>query len=54
MEELLRTYAQYVSWFTEAIAITCIAVGALEAVVGMGRVAVSRRAHGTGHRPARP
>jgi uncharacterized membrane protein len=36
-----------VSWGCEAIAITCIAIGAVEAVVvGMLRLAFTRRAHG--------
>lgn len=46
MEELLRSYAQYVSWLAQAIAITTIAVGSLEAVVGMARLAVRRGADG--------
>ena len=46
MEELLRTYAQYVSWLAETIAITVIAIGSLEAVAGMLRVAFARRASG--------
>ena len=50
MEELLRIYAQYVAWLTEAIAITCIAVGAAEAVVGMVRVGFMRGGHGVERR----
>jgi uncharacterized membrane protein len=46
MEALLRDYAQYVAWFAEAIAITCIAVGALEAVVDMCRITFTRRVTG--------
>jgi uncharacterized membrane protein len=46
MDELLRTYAQYVSWLVEAIAITTIALGSLEAVVQMVRIAVTRRVTG--------
>jgi uncharacterized membrane protein len=47
VEELLRGYAQYVSWFTEAIAITCIAYGCLEAVVGVVRALLGREVRGT-------
>lgn len=50
MQELLRTYAQYVSWLAETIAITTIAIGSLEAVVGMLRVAFTRRADGAERR----
>ena len=50
MEELLRTYAQYVSWLAETIAITAIALGSLEAVVGMVRMAFTRGASGTERR----
>jgi uncharacterized membrane protein len=50
MEELLRIYAQYVAWLTEAIAITCIAFGALEAVLGMCRLALMRAGHGVERR----
>jgi uncharacterized membrane protein len=50
MEELLRTYAQYVSWLAETIAITIIAIGSLEAVVGMVRVAVTRGTSGVERR----
>jgi uncharacterized membrane protein len=50
MEELLRSYAQYVSWFAETIAITTIAVGSLEAVVDMVRVAVRGAASGSERR----
>jgi uncharacterized membrane protein len=50
MDELLRSYAQYVAWFVEAIAITTIALGSLEAVVQMIRIAVTRRATGVERR----
>ena len=50
MDEFLRTYAQYVSWGAETIAITSIAIGALEAVVGMGRAAFLGRADGIARR----
>jgi uncharacterized membrane protein len=50
MDELLRTYAQYVSWLAETIAITVIAIGSLEAVAGMLRVALTRGASGVERR----
>jgi uncharacterized membrane protein len=50
MEEFLRTYAQYVAWGTEAIAITCIAVGALEAIAGMIPAAFRRHMDGIARR----
>ncbi len=50
MEELLRTYAQYVAWLAETIAITTIAIGSLEAVAGMLRVAFTRRIGGVERR----
>jgi uncharacterized membrane protein len=50
MEELLRNYAQYVAWFAETIAITCIAVGALEAVVDTCRLAFAKRTTGVERR----
>ncbi len=46
MDVLLRSYAQYVSWVVEAIAITTIALGSLEAVVSMLRIAITRRVTG--------
>ena len=46
MNEILRNYAQYVSWVVEAIAITIIALGSLEAVVAMCRVAITRQVTG--------
>ncbi len=50
MDELLRGYAQYVSWCVEAIAITTIALGSLEAVVGMVRIALTRLVTGVERR----
>ncbi len=50
MQELLRSYAQYVSWFAEVIAITTIALGSLEAVVGMARVAFGKGVAGVERR----
>jgi uncharacterized membrane protein len=50
VEELLRSYAQYVSWLAETIAITIIAFGSLEAVVRMARVALTRASDGYARR----
>jgi uncharacterized membrane protein len=50
MEEFLRTYAQYVSYGCEAIAFTSIAIGALEALVGIIPVAFHRHSDGVARR----
>jgi uncharacterized membrane protein len=42
MDELLRGYSQWVAWGLEAIAITVIAAGGLEAVVGIARIGLRR------------
>ncbi len=47
MEEVLRSYAQYVSWFAEGIAITCIAYGSSEAVVGVVGALLRREIRGS-------
>lgn len=50
MADLLRNYAQYVSWFAETIAITIILIGSLEAVVGMLRLVFRRGVAGVERR----
>ena len=50
MDELLRGYAQYVSWLAETIAITCIALGSLEAVIDVVRVAFRKGVAGVERR----
>jgi uncharacterized membrane protein len=47
MQALLGAYAQYVSWFAAAIAITCIALGSVEAVVDVCRTAFAKQVKGT-------
>jgi uncharacterized membrane protein len=50
MEELLQTYARYVSWLAETIAITTILIGSLEALVGMLRVSFHKGVGGAERR----
>ncbi len=46
MEQLLASYAHYVAMACEAIAITAIGVGALEAVVNVARAITGREVNG--------